>query len=447
MRLALTLVLSLGTQAFAQTGRVPDQNVRETPLCGTRPESSPITVEMNVAVWMFYGQPQVYFMPERALCLRTGQFHKVIYFDTKEVIGEVEIVRLLRTTLNRIDADLAIVKDASLRQKLKDNIQQVRPLNNLNYPDLKPDDAIIIAVLGRTKKAEKFINPYTRVVPGSHPYATTVDYDRVAKMVAKEKPAIFDVRKPEHFRWWHLPGSINVPQPIGQLRAQPLELDAFERIFQSVPQENLPQDKNAPILIMGHSLIDWNPYHLVLGFRIAGYTNLYWYRGGQEDWHQIRLIQPDEKEFNLATISGQELATRLKEFTLVDMRERNYYDELHIEGSVYGEFSSYIVPAPRHSDPLDDIAFLKRRVPWNMSKLPADKSRPIVLIGYDQADWRPVLGAIVAKAAGYNNLKWYKGGYAEWRSLNRWFGRDKFPQAGSLSKVPYLQPGQKTPGK
>lgn len=55
----------------------------------------------------------------------------------------------------------------------------------------------------------------------------------------------------------------------------------------------------------------------------------------------------------------------------------------------------------------DDIDF---------SKLPGNKYDKIVFYGQDKNDWKAYKASLIAVNAGYKNVYWMRGGFAEWKS-------------------------------
>jgi rhodanese-related sulfurtransferase len=91
---------------------------------------------------------------------------------------------------------------------------------------------------------------------------------------------------------------------------------------------------------------------------------------------------------------------------LVDTRVGNEFAEAHIRGSVnvpYKEVSRKAVDFDASQDRFD------------LSKLPSDKSKPVILYCNSGDCWRSYKASIVTVRAGYRQVYWFRGGFPEWK--------------------------------
>ena len=51
---------------------------------------------------------------------------------------------------------------------------------------------------------------------------------------------------------------------------------------------------------------------------------------------------------------------------------------------------------------------------FDLSKLPADKSAPLVLFCNAGECWKSYKASVVAMKAGYTKIQWFRGGFPEW---------------------------------
>jgi rhodanese-related sulfurtransferase len=61
-----------------------------------------------------------------------------------------------------------------------------------------------------------------------------------------------------------------------------------------------------------------------------------------------------------------------------------------------------------------DIGFDATQDQFDLSKLPADKSAPLVLFCNSGECWKSYKAAVVAQKAGYSKIQWFRGGMPEW---------------------------------
>jgi len=90
----------------------------------------------------------------------------------------------------------------------------------------------------------------------------------------------------------------------------------------------------------------------------------------------------------------------------IDSRVPAEYAEQHIKGAIS------VVYKEKHSrvskiDPEDSM---------DMSKLPSDKTKPLVFYCNGSPCWRGYKGAIMAIKAGYSKVYWYRDGIPAWKA-------------------------------
>jgi rhodanese-related sulfurtransferase len=92
---------------------------------------------------------------------------------------------------------------------------------------------------------------------------------------------------------------------------------------------------------------------------------------------------------------------------IVDTRVANEYAEGHIKGAKsipYKEKSAKAADFDASQDSFD------------LSKLPSDKSVPVILYCNAGECWKSYKASVVAIKAGYKNIHWMRGGFPEWKS-------------------------------
>lgn len=83
----------------------------------------------------------------------------------------------------------------------------------------------------------------------------------------------------------------------------------------------------------------------------------------------------------------------------------------------------------------DDIDF---------SKLPDDKFDRIVFYGQDINDWKAYKATLIAVSAGYKNVYWMRGGFAEWKSEGLSLEKEASPPPPTKNSKPAQKPNPKT---
>jgi rhodanese-related sulfurtransferase len=114
------------------------------------------------------------------------------------------------------------------------------------------------------------------------------------------------------------------------------------------------------------------------------------------------------------TVKGVEIIDSAKAKSLLesgvkmfDVRVANEYAEKHIKGTVSIPYKSNSSNAPDF-DGSKDV--------WDVSKLPADKSEPIIIQGNSPIGWRHYKASVLAVKAGHKKVYWLRNGIAEWQA-------------------------------
>ncbi|MDP3671435.1 MAG: rhodanese-like domain-containing protein [Telluria sp.] len=92
---------------------------------------------------------------------------------------------------------------------------------------------------------------------------------------------------------------------------------------------------------------------------------------------------------------------------VIDMRPGNEYAEAHIRGAINVPYKEKSAKEVDFDAALDSI---------DLSKLPADKSAPIITLCNGVECWRSFKGATAAIKAGYKKVYWFRGGVPEWKA-------------------------------
>jgi len=92
---------------------------------------------------------------------------------------------------------------------------------------------------------------------------------------------------------------------------------------------------------------------------------------------------------------------------LIDARVASEYAEGHLKGAInipYREKSAKSVDFDASQDEFD------------LSKLPSDKSAPMVIYCNGPECWKSFKASTAAIKAGYTNILWYQAGFPDWKS-------------------------------
>jgi tetratricopeptide (TPR) repeat protein len=115
--------------------------------------------------------------------------------------------------------------------------------------------------------------------PSTAPGATTVSTDQLASMVEHGKPLVIDTMASSWYR--SIPGAIGL---YFHGNTHGTFIDETQKRLERKLRTLTGGDMAKPIVAMGFNVARFDGYNLALRLRHAGYTNVYWYRGGREAW-------------------------------------------------------------------------------------------------------------------------------------------------------------------
>ena len=92
-------------------------------------------------------------------------------------------------------------------------------------------------------------------------------------------------------------------------------------------------------------------------------------------------------------------------FQHFDLRKKASYVEKHIAGAVQANYDEKSIKVVSY-DPTVDT--------FDLGKLPADKNTAVIFHGHGTDGWKGYKAARAAVKAGYKNVSFFRGGFAEW---------------------------------
>ena len=122
----------------------------------------------------------------------------------------------------------------------------------------------------------------------------------------------------------------------------------------------------------------------------------------------LAAVLTPESLSGATVVTAEKAKTMVESGTLiVDTRVANEYVEQHIKGAVsipYKEKSAKSVKFDASQDSFD------------LSKLPADKSKPVIFYCNAGECWKSYKSSVLAIKAGHKNIHWLRGGIPEWKA-------------------------------
>jgi hypothetical protein len=128
-----------------------------------------------------------------------------------------------------------------------------------------PDDILHMYFEGRT--------------PTAPPGVTTVTTEQLAALQEHDKPLVIDTMDATWYR--SVPGAVGLDF---NGNTHGTFTDEAQKRLEPKLHELTGGDMAKPIVAMGFNVARFDGYDPALRIRHAGYTNVYWYRGGREAW-------------------------------------------------------------------------------------------------------------------------------------------------------------------
>jgi rhodanese-related sulfurtransferase len=110
-----------------------------------------------------------------------------------------------------------------------------------------------------------------------------VQADEVQQLM-KSGVAVIDARVANEYAEEHVKGARNVPYK--EKSDKSVDFDSKKDSFDL---SKLPGDKKAPLVFYCNAGECWKSYKATVVAQRAGYTNLYWFRGGMPEWKSRKL--------------------------------------------------------------------------------------------------------------------------------------------------------------
>lgn len=154
---------------------------------------------------------------------------------------------------------------------------------------LQKGNSLKLALSTATKADFKGVASMLNTTPTSLPGAKIISAAEAKMLIANGMP-VYDVRLPEEYQTAHVPGAISVP--YNESSAKEVDFDPTDDKF---ALNKLPKDKTAPLMMYCDGTICWKSYKSATMAILAGWTNVYWFRGGFPEWKEAGLPVASKK--------------------------------------------------------------------------------------------------------------------------------------------------------
>jgi len=118
-------------------------------------------------------------------------------------------------------------------------------------------------------------------------------------------------------------------------------------------------------------------------------------------------VTPDKLDGVKAVTADQVKELMAKGVPVIDTRVAAEFAEKTIKGAI---------SVPYKEKSAKDVGFDRTADAFDLTKLPADKAKPMVFFCNAGECWKSYKASVVARDAGYKQIHWFRGGMPEWSS-------------------------------
>jgi rhodanese-related sulfurtransferase len=143
---------------------------------------------------------------------------------------------------------------------------------------LQKDNSLKIAFSTASMADFKSVGSMLNTTPTSLPGVKVISASEANALIL-QGIQVYDVRVEEEYKKAHVPGAISVVYKEGSAK----EVD-FDLADDQFALNRLPKDKSTPFIMYCDGTICWRSYKSAVMAKKAGWTNIYWFRGGFPEW-------------------------------------------------------------------------------------------------------------------------------------------------------------------
>lgn len=369
----------------------------------------------------FFARPgavRVVLRPVNGVCLKAGSEYKMISKEYKTEWGVAPIEKIETISFNEKE---------KLVKTLQFGNEFIRYWFTNAFGLDAAADKVALVYLGPIKFADvknKYF-PNFALVPHEFPWhLEPVNALRVRAEVNTKKVRLIDLRTPQEFQQFHIPGAINMPYSVApDVVAQPMKSYAApDDWVKSVKSDKFDWsklgDKNEGFIFYGSGLWDLRTKRFNEARFLKGYRGLKWFRGGVSEWTgELTAIPPKVAGLNIVSVDEVK-AMQGKELIFVDVRSENdFKGSVRFPGSLNLPYQStgFRMASLNNTNLDGTVAQLKaqgERI--DISKLP--KNKPVIFFSWNQYDDAPWKATLTAKQSGHEVYLWRDG-------LSQWYAR------------------------
>lgn len=252
--------------------------------------------------------------------------------------------------------------------------------------------------------------------PATHPFATNVTAAE-AKTLVKEGAVVLDTRlREEHKTGSDIENSIFLYPGVKKLKSKLLSANDIEEQGVVLYPNSKIVNKDIKIVLAGQNQLDLTAYNTISLLHKSGYTNLYYLRGGIDEWQGTPLHLP--KNLKKITLIDFEKFSQMSnsEAEIIDVRTATEFAKETIPGA---SSIPYIQRVDKFGYPLlKEIASVPAdelfATDYAFPQIRGDKGKNIILFGRHELDLAPFKAAKILESRGYQKIFILDGGWKAW---------------------------------
>ncbi len=351
-------------------------------------------------------------IPSSLGCVNANKSYSVVD-ESGEKIAEALVIRTILLDL------FLPYKSVAQRVRPKNYVEVARVLFNKEFR--AKDRLISIRFdVSRTKLVKEF--KVESELKESHHFIKKTLNKKEFQEAMKNKWLVLDVRSGKEYINNKIKFTRLLPyqekSPIFLTHGEVLHSSDLKSLFTAkFKVSSIESYKTKPVVVFGAHKMDPRPLRALAKLNIEGFADLYWYKGGVDDFKNNGLVYEVSYESNgVDSIDHKAVKEKIKkkETLFIDVRMKKIDGIYNAVELPYMTEDRYVY-FPEGKAPIHFGEFKNRGDKFDLRKIKGlDKQQEIVIYGEDKMDWRPLRAALWLKAEGYNEVSVYAGGSKAW---------------------------------
>ena len=397
----------------------PSPKVVTSTACNKESESDGINVPFEKFDGMRDDKTHSLVIPESGKCYGNNQKTKLF---TVEEESALIYKRTVRGEALIYKAELITWESAMYRTSLlltKDDRSRIE--EHLKRRDDQKNRNVWVLTFKVVSILDK--NPQGGGVPPHHPSARTINHKELQKAIAQGNK-VYDIRPKKLFKKGHFKNAVQVQvKRFDDISERILPTSRLRQL--NLPKQIFPTDKSQALYLHSSCPAEYASYNMITILRDRGYKNIHWLRGGMTTKKGIASCETPDALAGVKTVNGNDIADIIKEQSpkkkvfIYDLRSGS--DKINfgyfIKGSQQLHFKQKMnamnIPSYRAPNMTPTSLFNEKEKLKGISL--KNKKATVILFGENEYDWAPFKTAVILKGQGYLDVRWYRGGMADWK--------------------------------